>query len=147
MHGFEYYTGICFQFMAGGEKIGGGGRYDKLVPLMEGGNIPACGFALYVDPMMPLLPLEKKNGKSGISIRGKGFTPEIAKKCFAAAESLRDAGYATEIDFVDREEDSCRWVILVSGKKPSRFVLKDRIYKRRREVASISEILKVVSEG
>ena len=147
MHGFEYYTGICFQFMAGGEKIGGGGRYDKLVPLMDGGNIPACGFALYVDPMMPLLPLKKKNGKSGISIRGKGFTPEIVKKCFAVAESLRDAGYATEIDFVDREEGSCRWVILVSGKKPSRFVLKDRIYKRRREVASISEILKVVSEG
>ena len=147
MHGFEYYTGICFQFMAGGEKIGGGGRYDKLVPLMDGGNIPACGFALYVDPMMPLLPLKKKNGKSGISIRGKGFTPEIVKKCFAVAESLRDAGYATEIDFVDREEGSCRWVILVSGKKPSRFVLKDRIYKRRREVASISEILEVVSEG
>ena len=147
MHGFEYYTGICFQFMAGGEKVGGGGRYDKLVPLMDGGDIPACGFALYVDPMMPLLPLKKKNGKSGISIRGKGSTPEIVKKCFAVAESLRDAGYATEIDFVDREEGSCRWVILVSDRKPSRFVLKDRIYKRRREVASVAGILKVVSEG
>jgi histidyl-tRNA synthetase len=148
MHGFEYYTGICFQFMADGEKIGGGGRYDRLVPLMNGGDIPACGFALYVDPMMQLLLLEKeKKGKSGISVKGKGFTPEIVKTCFAVAKSLRDAGYPTEIDFTDREESSFRWVILVSAKKPSRFVLKDCIQKRRREVASVAEILKVVSEG
>ncbi|MGB5926229.1 MAG: HisS family protein [Dehalococcoidia bacterium] len=148
MHGFEYYTGICFQLLAAGEKIGGGGRYDKLVPLMNGGDIPACGFALYVDPMMQLLSLEKeKKGKSGISVKGKGFTPEIAETCFTVAESLRDAGYPTEIDFTDREESSFRWVILVSAKKPSRFVLKDHIQKRRREVASVAEILKVVSEG
>jgi len=148
MHGFEYYTGICFQLLAAGEKIGGGGRYDKLVPLMNGGDIPACGFALYVDPMMQLLPLEKeKKGKLGILVKGKGFTPEIVKTCFTVAESLRDTGYPTEIDYTDREEFSFRWVILVSAKKPSRFVLKDCIQKRRREVASVAEILKVVSEG
>ena len=148
MHGFEYYTGICFQFMAAGEKIGGGGRYDKLVPLMNGGDIPACGFALYVDPMIRLLPLEKeKEGKSGISVKGKGFSPEIVKTCFTVAESLRHAGYPTEIDFTDREESSFRWVISVSGKKPSRFVLKDCIQKRPREVASVAEILEVINEG
>ncbi len=148
MHGFEYYTGICFQFMAAGEKIGGGGRYDKLVPLMNGGDVPACGFALYVDPMMCLLPLDKeKKSKSGVSVKGKGFTPEIVKTCFTVAESLRDAGFPTEIDFTDREESGPRWVILVSRKKPSRFVLKDCIQKRRREVASVAEILEVVSEG
>ena len=148
MHGFEYYTGICFQFMAAGEKIGGGGRYDKLVPLMNGGDIPACGFALYVDPMMQLLPLEKeKKGKSGISVRGRGFSAETVKRCFAVAESLRHGGYPAEIDFTDREESSLRWVILVSPKKPSRFVLKDCIQKRRREVASVAEILEVVGEG
>jgi len=148
MHGFEYYTGICFQFAAGGEKIGGGGRYDKLVPLMNGEDMPACGFALYMDPMMQLLPLEKeKKGKSGVSVKGKGVTPEIVKTCFTVAELLRDAGYPTEIDFTDREESSLRWVIAVSGKKPSRFVLKDCVQKRRREVASVAEILEVVSEG
>jgi histidyl-tRNA synthetase len=145
MHGFEYYTGICFQFAAGGEKIGGGGRYDKLVPLMNGEDMPACGFALYMDPMMQLLPLEKeKKGKSGVSVKGKGFTPEIVKTCFTVAELLRDAGYPTEIDFTDREESSLLWVIAVSGKKPSRFVLKDCVQKRRREVASVAEILGII---
>jgi histidyl-tRNA synthetase len=148
IHGFEYYTGICFQFLAAGEKIGGGGRYDRLVPLMNGEDIPACGFALYVDPIMKLLPLGKeKKGKSGILVKGQELTPEIVKTCFAVAESLRDAGYPAELDFTDREESNYRWVILVSGKEPSPFVLKDCIQKRRRDVSSVKKILKVVSEG
>jgi histidyl-tRNA synthetase len=148
IHGFEYYTGICFQFLAAGEKIGGGGRYDSLVPLMNGKDIPACGFALYVDPLMKLLSLEKeKKGKSGILVKGKELTPEIVKTCFAVAESLRDAGHSAELDFTGREESNYRWVILVSGKEPSPFVLKDCLQKRRREVASMAKILKVVSEG
>jgi histidyl-tRNA synthetase len=114
---------------------------------MNGGDIPACGFALYVDPMMRLLPPEKRKGKSGILVKGKELTPEIVKPCFTVAESLRDAGYSTEIDFTDREESSFRWVIRVSGKKPSRLVLKDCIQKRRREVASVAEILEVVTAG
>ncbi|GAI49934.1 unnamed protein product, partial [marine sediment metagenome] len=39
--GFEYYTGIIFQLFSGEGKIGGGGRYDALIPLMGGGDIPA----------------------------------------------------------------------------------------------------------
>jgi histidyl-tRNA synthetase len=148
MHGFEYYTGICFQFAVGGEKIGGGGRYDKLVPLMNGGDIPACGFALYVDPMMRLLPLEKmEKGKSRILVKGKELAPEIVNTCFTVAESLRDAGYLAEIDFTGQTESDYGWVVSVSEKEPSRFVLKDCIQKRRREVASVAEILEVVSEG
>jgi histidyl-tRNA synthetase len=146
MHGFEYYTGICFQFLASGEKIGGGGRYDRLVPLMNGEDIPACGFALYVDPLMKILPLEKEQkGKSGILVKGKELAPEIIKTCFAVAESLRDAGHPAKLTFSGRKESNCRWVILVSGKEPSQFVLTDCIQKRRRKVASIAEILKVVS--
>jgi histidyl-tRNA synthetase len=148
IHGFEYYTGICFQFLAAGEKISGGGRYDKLVPLMNGEDIPACGFALYVDSIMKLLPLEKgEKGKSRILVKGEALIPEIAKACFAVAESLRGVGQPAELDFTGREESSYRWVILVSGKEPSQFVLKDCLQKRRREVASMAEILKVVSRG
>jgi histidyl-tRNA synthetase len=147
IHGFEYYTGICFQLLADGEKIGGGGRYDRLVPLMNGEDIPACGFALYVDPMMKLLPLEKeKKGESGILVKVKESTSEIVKTCFTVAESLRDAGYPVELDFTGRKESNYRWVILVSGKEPSPFMLTDCIKRRRRDAASMAEILKVISE-
>jgi histidyl-tRNA synthetase len=148
MHGFEYYTGICFQFTAAGEKIGGGGRYDRLVPLMNGEDVPACGFALYADSLMQLLSSEKEEeDKFRISVRGKGFAAETVGTCFTVAESLRDAGYLAEIDFSDREQSSFRWVVLVSGEKPSRFMVQDYKRKRRREVASVAEILEVVGEG
>jgi histidyl-tRNA synthetase len=148
IHGFEYYTGICFQFLAAGEKMGGGGRYDNLVPLMNGEDIPACGFALYVDPIMKLLPLEKeKMGESGILVKGKELTPKIVETCFTVAESLRDAGYTAELDFTGRKESNYRWVILVSEKEPSPFVLTDCVQKRRRDAASMAEILQVVGKG
>jgi len=148
IHGFEYYTGICFQFLVAGEKIGGGGRYDNLVPLMNGEDIPACGFALYVDPIMKLLPLGKeKRDESGILVKGKELTPEIVETCFTVAESLRDAGHPAELDFTGRKESNYRWIVLVSGKKPSPFVITDCTQKRRRDVASMAEILKLVSEG
>jgi histidyl-tRNA synthetase len=148
IHGFEYYTGICFQFLADGEKIGGGGRYDSLVPLMNGKDIPACGFALYVDTIMKLLPVEKeKKGECEILIKGKELTQEIVETCFTVAESLRDAGHSAELDFTGREESNYRWVVLVSGKEPSPFVLTDCVQNRRRDAASMTEILKVVGEG
>lgn len=148
MHGFEYYTGVCFQFLADGGKIGGGGRYDKLVPLMNEEDVPACGFALYVDPIMKLLPPEKeKRGASGILVKGEALTPEIVKKCFAVAESLREAGQPAELDFTGRDESSYRWVISVPARAASPFVLKDAVEKRRRKLATAAEILEVVSGG
>jgi histidyl-tRNA synthetase len=148
IHGFEYYTGICFQFLAAGEKIGGGGRYDNLVPLMNGEDIPACGFALYMDPIMKLLTLgKKKKGESAILVKGKELTLEISKACFIVAESLRNGGYPTELDFTGREESNYRWVILVSGKEPCTFMITDCVQGQQRDAASMAEILKVVSEG
>ncbi len=47
--GFEYYTGIIFQFFAGNEKIGGGGRYDDLIEELGGKPTPALGFAAGIE--------------------------------------------------------------------------------------------------
>ncbi len=53
VRGLTYYTGIVFEFLdgagAGGYPVGGGGRYDGLVRAFGGNDVPACGFALYVD--------------------------------------------------------------------------------------------------
>ncbi|MCJ7633514.1 ATP phosphoribosyltransferase regulatory subunit [Candidatus Bathyarchaeota archaeon] len=145
IHGFEYYTGICFQFLAAGEKIGGGGRYDNLVPLMNGKDIPACGFALYVDHIMKLLPLGKeKKGKSGILIKGKELAPEIIKTCFTVAESLRDAGYVVELYPGGQGLTDLRWTLDVQKKIPL-FILSDRVKNRRFEVQTASEVLALLA--
>jgi histidyl-tRNA synthetase len=148
IHGFEYYTGTCFQFLVAGEKIGGGGRYDKLVPLMNGEDVPACGFALYIDTLMKLLPPEKeKRSECGILVQSRESTPETVRTCFALAESLRDSGYPVELDFAGREEPDYRWLVQISGKGASLFAVTDRLQNRPRYTgASTKEILKVLSE-
>ena len=148
IHGFEYYTGTCFQFLSAGEKIGGGGRYDKLVPLMNGEDIPACGFALYIDPMMKLLPVEKeKRSECGILVQSKESSPETVRTCFALAESLRDGGYAVELDFAGQEQPDYRWLVQVSEKGAPLFALTDRLQNRPRYTGtSTQEILRVLSE-
>ncbi len=144
IRGFEYYTGICFQLLADKEKIGGGGRYDDLIPFMSGKNIPACGFALYIDSIMKLLSLGSKEGtESRILIKGVESTLEIVRTCFTLAQSLREAKRTVEIAFTEREPSNYRWVIAVT-KKPSPFVLIDRQQKQRRDVASAAEILNIL---
>ncbi len=145
IRGFEYYTGICFQLLADREKIGGGGRYDDLIPFMSGKNIPACGFALYIDPIMKLLPLvgSKEGTESRILIKAEESTPEIVRTCFTLAQSLREAKRTVGIAFTEREPSNYRWVISVT-KKPSPFVLIDRQQKQRRDVASVAEILNIL---
>ena len=146
MHGFEYYTGVCFEILSGGEKIAGGGRYDDLIPLMGGENIPSCGFALYVDPIMKLLPLENR-GEVEILVKGEELTTEVARTCFTLAQSLRDAGHATELALnlfqgSEQERNGYRWVISVSAKKP--FILKDCKQRQQRSVTSLAEVLDAI---
>ena len=63
VRGVTYYTGIVFEFLddkGGGEyAIGGGGRYDDLVRAFGGGDVPACGFALYVDEVVRAIRQER----------------------------------------------------------------------------------------
>ncbi len=148
IRGFEYYTGACFQLLANGEKIGGGGRYDNLVPLMSGRDIPACGFALYVDSIMKMLPLEENKGSGcEVLLKSEELTPETAKTCFILAQSLRDAGHTTELGFTGREKSGYRWIILVSGKESAPLILTDCKQKRQRDVASVTEILDILEES
>jgi histidyl-tRNA synthetase len=60
---WEYYTGLVFGIEAGDDNyIVGGGRYDDLTRILGSAkNIPAIGFAYYVDKLLPLLKLNPDN--------------------------------------------------------------------------------------
>jgi len=95
--GLEYYTGIVFQFNLSGEVIGGGGRYDNLIPLMGGGNVPASGFALYLDHLMPLVNTASSNTSQSTHILIR-TDAEVIKEGFAVAKRLREAGFIAELN-------------------------------------------------
>jgi len=55
--GLSYYTGAIFEITVPGVSgsLGGGGRYDNLVGMFAGRDIPACGFSLGLERMLMLL--------------------------------------------------------------------------------------------
>lgn len=58
--GLDYYTSTIFELKPGGmpeeQSIGGGGRYDNLIGMFAGRDIPAVGFSFGVDRLVDLLP-------------------------------------------------------------------------------------------
>ena len=57
--GLDYYTGVIFELKPTGKPeeltIGGGGRYDNLIGMFAGKDIPAVGFSFGLDRLIELL--------------------------------------------------------------------------------------------
>ena len=140
--GFEYYTGVIYQFFIGDEKVSGGGRYDALIPLMGGKDTPASGFALYLDRLMNLVKPEFLAEPSGqrILIRAQ---PEAVKESFTTASRLREAGYVVELNLGGQELTNLRWTLDVQNKAPL-FVLTDQVNHKTFEVQTADEVLKLL---
>ncbi len=138
--GFEYYTGIIFQLFIGKEKVGGGGRYDALIPSMGGGDVPASGFALYLDRLMNLVKPEVfvKTVPERVLVRVK--SDGATKEAFKAAADLRGAGYIAELDLNGQKTDA-RWMLEVRSEAP-KFTMVDNIKSKRVDFQTFNEVLK-----
>ena len=141
--GFEYYTGIIFQIFKGKEKIGGGGRYDALIPLMGGKDTPASGFALDLDRLMGLVKPEALAKPAGqrILIRAE---PEAAKEAFSAVARLHEAGYKAEFYLGAQQPVDFDCTLDVQNKSP-KFILTDQVEQRRFEAQTINQVLALLN--
>ncbi|MBU2607765.1 MAG: histidine--tRNA ligase family protein [Chloroflexi bacterium] len=142
--GFEYYTGVIFQLFVGGKKVGGGGRYDGLIPVLGGPDIGASGFALYVDRLMNLIAPEDSAGTEARRILVKA-EQSMVKEGFGVARALREAGYVTELDLGAGGQADSRWILEVQGKAPL-FVLTDVLNSARFEGQTASDILDILTK-
>ncbi|MCK4863592.1 MAG: histidine--tRNA ligase family protein [Dehalococcoidales bacterium] len=138
--GFEYYTGIIFQLFIGKEKVGGGGRYDALIPSMGGGDVPASGFALYLDRLISLVKAEAIVGSAAEKVLVRAKSAGAMKEAFQLADSLRGAGYIAELD-LDGKKSDLRWIIEVRSEAPV-FTIVDTNTKKKIEASTINEVLK-----
>jgi len=143
--GFEYYTGMIFQIFKGEEKIGGGGRYDALIPLMGGMDTPASGFALYLDRLMNLVKPEALAKPPGqrILVRAK---PETVKEGFSTAQRLRGVGYRAEFYLGAQKKADFNWTLDVQSKPPL-FILTDRVKRQKFEAQTTSEVLSILRKA
>ena len=145
--GFEYYTGLIFQLFLGEKKIGGGGRYDALIPAMGGRDIPASGFALYLDRISKLIKPDGLTGKglSAVTVRGDLRNPAVLKRAFGIAGSLREAGYVVQMELDNKVLPDYRWILEVSGKETP-YILRDSAEDKQFETKNVDEVLKILEK-
>jgi len=111
--GFEYYTGTVFQLYCKKTKLGGGGRYDELIPLVGDGPTPASGFALYVGHIMgvmePAKAIDVSEGK--VLIKPVSDHADVLKGCYDLSSRLREVGNVVELELCSQDEAAYSWVI------------------------------------
>lgn len=100
--GLSYYTGPIFEVQIAGfsGSAGGGGRYDRLIGMFSGEELPACGFSLGLERI--LLILEEKNRFPESVGRGPDllvtlFSPELVPASLRLAWRLRAEGFRVDV--------------------------------------------------
>jgi histidyl-tRNA synthetase len=107
--GLEYYTGPVFETTVDEPKIGslgGAGRYDTLVGMFSGQDIPATGMSLGLERIIDvveelgLLHLPTTVSDVFVTI----FSPDSVDASLATAAQLRDGGVRTEVYMEDHRD-------------------------------------------
>lgn len=141
--GFEYYTGVIFQLFKGEEKIGGGGRYDALIPSLGGRDVPASGFALYLERLMALIDTAALAAPQPPRILIR-VEKTRAREGFDIARRLHQAGYRAECYLGAQKEADFDWTVDIDGQ--SEFTLTDRAKKQKTAVKNADELLALLKK-
>jgi len=142
--GFEYYTGLIFQLFVGEVKVGGGGRYDALIPLLGGDDVPAAGFALYFDHLVDLMAPAALPAATAPRVLIRAV-PATLGRAFGVAARLQEAGYRAEICHGAEIADDIRWLIEINEQAPV-FVARDRVAQTGAECDTIEQLLPLLGE-
>ncbi len=139
--GFEYYTGIIFNIYVGKEIIGGGGRYDDLIPQMGGKARPAAGFAFYINSLMKLVETRIIDRPLRQRVLLKA-DPQAVKEALEVAGEMREAGITVELE-LGEEEAECGWCLEVQCCSPT-FRLIDLLDKRVSVCDSTADLMMIL---
>jgi histidyl-tRNA synthetase len=103
VRGLSYYTGIIYETVAAGAPVGSlasGGRYDTLIGMFLGRDLPCVGISFGIDRMfdaMALLGLLSDEATTTTQALVTLFSRETAEASFSLAAELRGAGIRTEV--------------------------------------------------
>jgi histidyl-tRNA synthetase len=100
--GLNYYTGVIFELVADGinlGSIGGGGRYDDLIGVFAGKEIPAVGFSFGFDRVIEAMDeldlFPKDLNKNTVFVAFS--TPELQEKALEITNKLREENIKSEL--------------------------------------------------
>jgi histidyl-tRNA synthetase len=100
--GLSYYTGAIMEIAVEGiGSLGGGGRYDGLIGMFCGEQIPACGFSLGLERILVVMTEREMfpagAHESGPDVMVTVFDDESTAESLRLAGELRAAGLGVEL--------------------------------------------------
>ena len=153
VRGIGYYTGLVFEFLYEGEgemrnlALAGGGRYDNLIELCGGPELPATGMSIGVERVMKALKdaglLNAPPPQADVIVIP--VNEGLRRASVRIAETLRDEGIGAIVDVNRRslrklleyaDKNEIRYAIIVGPKeyKEGMVVLKDLKSRSQKEV-------------
>jgi histidyl-tRNA synthetase len=91
--GLSYYTGAIMEIAVEGiGSLGGGGRYDGLIGMFGGEQIPACGFSLGLERILVVMT---ERGMFPADVQASG--PDVLVTIFDEALTIETLKLATEL--------------------------------------------------
>ncbi len=104
VRGLSYYTGNVFEAVLDGKNSGsiaGGGRYDEVIGIFLGKDIPAVGFSIGIERVLDILKAESKAEpltEIFVAVVSQDLLPEAIK----LSEKLRKKGKNVQFDLMGR---------------------------------------------
>lgn len=151
VRGLEYYTGIIIEVVLAQNKtlsLGGGGRYDNLIGIFSGKDIPAVGFSFGFDRIVEaieelnLFPQKLTSNNvfvaflsSDLQEKALEITKKLRENKINAEFYLEDTVIEKQLKYADKKK--IPFSIIISEKD---LVLKD-MNKRTQETLSLPEII------
>ncbi|NIM47250.1 MAG: histidine--tRNA ligase [Candidatus Aenigmarchaeota archaeon] len=104
--GLDYYTGPIFEVFAeeGIGSIAGGGRYDKMIGLFSGKDIPATGISFGIERLIEVIKERKmiEVKKSSVKVFVVAVNEKVRDKVLEIVQLLRNNSVSTDFDLRSR---------------------------------------------
>ncbi|MEA3471017.1 MAG: histidine--tRNA ligase [Thermodesulfobacteriota bacterium] len=103
VRGLDYYTRTAFEITTASRgsqnAVTGGGRYDGLVKLLGGPDIPGVGFAIGFERLISMIPKKEEAFQEHPHIFIAALGDKAQEFSFLLCNSLRKTGIRAEMDF------------------------------------------------
>ena len=88
--GLTFYTGTVFEISSNGRKYCGGGRYDNMIELFGGGQLPSTGCAFRFDTLSAVAESDAVDSVPRVALQPS--TDADLERTVSLSEGLRDRG-------------------------------------------------------
>ncbi len=100
--GLSYYTGAIMEIAVDGiGSLGGGGRYDNLIGMFLGRDVPACGFSLGLERIIVVMTersmLPESVAVGGVDVMVALWNDQSRADVLSLASELRGAGLHVDV--------------------------------------------------